>query len=416
MADTAQSAAAESARIQASAPVRAALEALLAVLEQAGAWFSADLQWRETQQGLIAYSRAEHQDKRSYLRWPLEALPHVQPGMVVLDGVQLKIAPDVEAAAPAQATVLQAQLALLNATAAPTHWRALHPLLALASDSPLRQALAAVAGPEAPWQQYPSLLAPEEEPALCCASLLSRRLAPVAPAADQGDAQEMAWCLVPLLETFMADATGEPLSMNARAVPPSLRVFARGVDNEPMRVRFGSLDALDGWLRDATLDLSWPSLASVPLALRLPDGRALRVERRRAGAQAQLPPALQALRPYLPQVAVGDDEVRVSKLLIPPPAAPLALRRVLTLLLAQLMPDLSQADRQRWLAASEEQLLAENTAWWQARQGETAALPTTPVRASCEALCAWALAQLARYREQSPARQSQGAGHTELSP
>ncbi|MBK5969028.1 MULTISPECIES: hypothetical protein [Thiorhodovibrio] len=408
-ADTARAAPPTAGRIHASDAVRSALEALLAALEAAGTWMSADLQWRASEQGLTAYSLAAHGDKRSYLRWPLEALPRYQPGAVVLENDQLQPGQIPEETTAAQQRLLDAQLALLNALEASARWRATHPVLALPERSPLRQALAAMAAPDAPWQQDPELLRPAQASALCCASLLGRRLVAVAPRVDQDGTGEPSWHLAPLLDTLVADAEGEPLVINPRAVPPSVRLFARGGGQQPLRVRLAQLDALDAWLRDGVLDLSWPWLGSVPLTLRLPDGRPLRVARMRAGVLAHLPPPLQALRPYLPQVAVANEEVRLSKLLIPPPGAPLALRRVLGLLLGQLAPGLGSAEQQRWVRASEEQLLAENTAWWAARQGEAAALPAGALKDGCDALCARALAQLDAYRAPLATREAPGS-------
>lgn len=134
-------------------------------------------------------------------------------------------------------------------------------------------------------------------------------------------------------------------------------------------VKYSDYDAYDLYFNYGFVEKNTTFVRSVPMEISLPGLGGIKVRASVATVQhTYVPPEMAHLAPYLPAITFdrATRVLEVSFLLIPRQTAnPLALRRVLQILLTQFDPTLSQLKCVEYMEMVEEQLLAGNVQFYQ---------------------------------------------------
>jgi hypothetical protein len=91
------------------------------------------------------------------------------------------------------------------------------------------------------------------------------------------------------------------------------------------------------------------------------------------------------------------EEVKINKLLIPGPAAPRALQRVLAGVVQNLCKGMSQPDVAAWVKKQEAVVMETNRLWWHELSDMAETLPNVPVAEQVRQLCRIGTRHMARY-------------------
>jgi hypothetical protein len=133
-------------------------------------------------------------------------------------------------------------------------------------------------------------------------------------------------------------------------------------DSDECFVVYSNLDQYTSYVNYGFMDESAPFIVSQGARLELSQGLTVRVGRNIAGAfKGKLPQKVRDLRIFMPRVHSPDkDTLAVSRLLIPGPTAPKALRRVLTVLFRSKRPDWTEKQLEAAVLDAERKLLDRN--------------------------------------------------------
>ncbi len=151
---------------------------------------------------------------------------------------------------------------------------------------------------------------------------------------------------------------GDLVVENRQPVPESLECYAI----------YGIMDSLDSLLRYDFIDESAPIVRSVPIELDVP-GKGKIIINSLTGAmnKKKLAKEINDLNRYMPIAALNKKEntITASHLLIPTGGSPMALRRILVILLTKLTGDVpNESFRKAWLREAELKIMEKNNAYY----------------------------------------------------
>lgn len=132
-------------------------------------------------------------------------------------------------------------------------------------------------------------------------------------------------------------------------------------ESQECLVKYTQLDPLDSLLIYGFVDESSRICRSIPLEITFSQGVTLTIESRITLYQGRLPQNVQDLKFYIPQfIAINNNSVTLSHLLIPGPKAPYALRRVLAFVLSQIHSGRHNNDMSDMVNEAEAEIIFQN--------------------------------------------------------
>lgn len=192
---------------------------------------------------------------------------------------------------------------------------------------------------------------------------------------------------------------------------PSMNIVAASPEpNSEIFVRYNVFDPVDTFMFYGFVDKTAPWLASVPMTINVPNGRAVRVVNSGAARKKEPPKAFSDIRAYLPVIQPRrDGSLMVSRLFIPGKQAPRALRRVLSLIVRAASEASTRPEVMKAVLAVENAIVVKNLEWWTNFRTEIDAMSESPMKQSLVELCDTSADHLKAYRAHH-ARQGGGAG------
>lgn len=349
-----------------------------AALEEQGAWFDPALEFRVEGSDVGVFSRDLSAELKRVIRVPLVAMPVLDDFEMTAKGDVLTATPKEDSISEAQLTTMDRMLGVYNALGKLDQWKAQSPWFTLA-EAPETLAHLLTARNASPRLAALKRMAFEgEADALAADTFLGARKFNVSEknAALVGrDARFTV--LLPMIDYFNHRMTAQGFSVIRGESPPSIAVpAAPDAETGELFVRYNAFDAVDTYLYYGFVDVAVGYLLSVPLILRTPELR-LRVGAGGGMKAQKLAQSVQDLRLFMPGLqklgAEAPADFAVSKLVLPGPKAPRALRRVLIVVLNSVqVPKDRQAET---LLALEDQLIEANTVWWDTLLRLSEALP-----------------------------------------
>lgn len=381
---------------------------LLRLLSHRGAWFSPDLVVYGHNGDLSIRSVRSHTDRRSYIRVPLACMPLIEDFAVAFREDSFVCSPVNEDVANAHRDVMSLMFDVYNETKKAVWWSSFCPFIALQPWADVRSYLVDAKRHVPKVLKLQNLILANDFSTLMVESFLGARLfnldAMYLNGSDGTESGQRYPVLLPLIDYFNHSLQAEGFTPHLLPSPPSMRVFGVPDETGEIFVRYNLYDPLDTLLFYGFVDVNAPWLASVPLALKLPDGRSLKVLNAGGTAKKNLSQPVHDLRMYLPMVQHPDaEEILISKLLVPGPAAPRALQRVLAYLLQSLGPGLKRADLLQWVGRLEKELLERNLQWWEELDRLRRDVPEElPIGRSLKDLCSFSQKHLRSYCSDRP--------------
>lgn len=379
---------------------------LCALLGAHGCWFNPDLliRLREGQIGL--FSRHPHQDRRSYIRLPLSLMPCQDDFHFSLSNGGLGCQPLTDRATAPQQQIMQAVVALYNANSKLEWWGQTFPLLALEDHPELLTAICQAKTHNPKLNKYLALAAQGEREKLLVESFLGSRVFRLTGEQRRRaglDERKQSEDLVtlPVIDLFNHRIAAEPYVINHQPPPSSMRVFARpDPESGELFVRYNLYDAVDTYLFYGFVDSTAPWLGSIPMVLEAGGRVRYQVLNTGAASPGKLPKNLQDLRLLMPNISRRKGVACLSRLLIPGPAAPRSLQRILAHLVRRQLSEVGQNELLTLVAALEEQLIEANLQWWRHLSKKVGTLAEEHPLAQ---LCRQSTAHIERYRKERPA-------------
>jgi hypothetical protein len=185
--------------------------------------------------------------------------------------------------------------------------------------------------------------------------------------------------LMPILDAMNHHSMGAPYLFGDQPESGPLLVMTRsiplpGTGNECF-ARYSIQDCFDGWMGYGFIDETPTFLRSLAMQIDLPDWGTIRTADVFSPRTKQdLPLSVSDLHFYIPKLlARRRNQIDTASVLVPGPQAPRALRRTLHFLIAELNPD--RPTSRDLVANAEQQVIAANTAYYQALAAFLRAMP-----------------------------------------
>lgn len=275
--------------------------------------------------------------------------------------------------AASEQAAMEAMLAVYNACGKPAAWRRTSPWLALGADPGVLDRLVAGRSQIRHVQNLDRLRSEGATDELLLRHFLGARayFLKAVSASRTTKARPASAVLMPFIDFLNHHFAARPYQLTADAgrAERTLWTFGDqpGAGSTECFVHYNVIDRLDSYLSYGFLDESAPIVASIPLAIALPEGGTLVVQGEIGGAfSGQLPSGARDLRTFMPQIRGADaGRLSVQRLLIPGPDKPMALRRVLRMLLPKALGPTKPAALRAAVESVERQVLRANLDYYE---------------------------------------------------
>ena len=353
-------------------PAAPVLRDLSKLLEHSGAWFNKQICVTATEYGAGIFASSDFPDLRSIMRVPIELMPRLSDFSVDTEGDQFTSPKVIGAPSPAQTDIMGMMIDIYNHSGSLAAWRSASPYFSMQDHAKAFDHL--VSGTS----ELSSEVQGEHARSLGGLFFNSRKLARQqdgSSASEHGPADGKVMVLMPMVDLFNHDSRASGFNFSKSSGRENLRVFARpDPDTKELFVRYNPmLDAVASYLNYGFVDASAPFMFSMRLEMAFRDFK-INVARSAAPA-VKVPAAFKDISLYMPMLAKEDNTVTLSKLVIPGPNAPNALRRVIALVLSSL--EVPQAELRAQIMSFEAQVIEKNFAYWQKMLSFIAAIPDT---------------------------------------
>ena len=339
-------------------PAAPALRDLVQILEHSGAWFNKQSCVTATEHGAGVFATSDFPDLRSIMRVPVDLMPRLSDFSVGTEGDRFTSPKVIGAPSPEQTDIMGMMIDIYNHSGSLAAWRGASPYFSLQEHAQVFDHLVSgMSGPlpETLWEHARSLGG---------SFFNSRKLAHQqdgSSASEHGPAAGKAVVLMPMVDLFNHDMRASGFNFSRSSGRENLRVFSRpDPDTKELFVRYNPMDAVVSYMNYGFVDASAPFMLSMRLEMPFRD---FQVKVARSAAPAfKVPPAFKDISLYMPMLAKEDKAVTLSKLVIPGPNAPNALRRVIALVLSGL--DVPQTELRAQIVAFEAHVIEQNFAYW----------------------------------------------------
>lgn len=340
-------------------PAASVLRDLAQILEYSGAWFNKQSCVTATEHGAGVFATSDFPDLRSIMRVPVDLMPRLSDFSVSTEGDRFTSPKVIGSPSSEQTDIMAMMIDIYNQSGSLAAWREASPYFSLQEHAQVFDYL--VSGmfglsPETVW---------EHEGSLGGSFFTSRKFALMqdgSSALEHGAVTGKTSVLLPMVDLFNHDMRASGYNCSKSSGRENLRVFARpDPDTKELFVRYNPMDAVGSYLNYGFVDASAPFMLSMRLEMAFRDFK-INVERSVAPA-VKVPSAFKDIPLYMPMLAKEDNTVSLSKLVIPGPNAPNALRRVIALVLSGL--EVPQAELRAQIMTFEAQVIEQNFAYWQ---------------------------------------------------
>lgn len=359
------------------------LDRLRDVVLAEGGGFSKNIRAVIRDGDLSVRANAETPPRERAMSIPTQCLPPCDPFDLAVDGDRFVARqPDPDVPEPAK-RCFHLMVELYNACGKPAFWRRTTPWLALRQDPELLDAMTETRAGAVKVEKLRELARTGAESDILVQTFLGSRifrLQPPSPSetgtgvGEDDGAQDISGStatedaktvLMPFVDFLNHDLRAA--SYHVAKDDDGVRRLWTGAecampDSDECFVRYSLVDALETWMVYGFVDESAAFFTSVPLTIHLPEDQQIVVEAfGTTPFEGQLPPQMSDVRPYVPLV-IGADEhgFSLSRLIIPGPQAPRALRRVLTFFLRRIGVRYSEAVLRHAVESAENQILRAN--------------------------------------------------------
>ena len=375
------------------------LRAIADFVTGAGGWLAPDLVIDARTDAFAMRSESARATPEPVIRVPLAAMPLVRDFDFRIAGGDL-VATPAGNATPLQVAVMGHITALYNAAGKLRGWLAQCPLFTLSGHDRMLSHLLNARANAAKIRRYRELIAAGDAENLTLASFFNARMFSVRNAhlrrLNRTDIEGSASAFLPLIDCFNHSLHAEPFGVDPEAEPLALQVRAAPDPSGELFVRYNLFDALETYLFFGFVDRTADWLGSVPFAHDLAGGARMVVTGEGNIYENRLPAEMRSLRPHLPRTTRdADGTFRLSKLIVPGPRQPDALRRVAAFLLSSMGIEADTIAHE--VARLEEHVLDVNRRYWREFAARAAELPADTPAADLHALSDASLSHLAGY-------------------
>jgi hypothetical protein len=353
--------------------VRAALEDLAATVARHGGRAAAGARCCARNGALTIHAAPAPGRGERLLEVPELCLPPVDAFAFDVRQDRFAIRRTLRPVADSERAAMDAMLAVYNACGKPAAWRRISPWLALGADQPVLDRLAAGRSRIRHVQTLTRLQAEGATDELLLRHFLGARayFLKAVSATRAANARPASAVLMPFIDFLNHHFAARPYQLTADGGRAERTLWTFGdqphAGSRECFVHYNVIDRLDSYLSYGFLDASAPIVASIPLDIALPTGGTLVVQGEVGGAfPGHLPSGARDLRVYMPQVR-SDDGGRLSlqRLLIPGADKPMALRRVLRMLLPKALGPTKPAGLRAAVESVECQVLQTNLDYYE---------------------------------------------------
>ena len=340
-------------------PAAPVLRDLAQILEYSGAWFNKQSCVTATEHGAGVFATSDFPDLRSIMRVPVDLMPRLSDFSVSTEGDRFTSPKVIGSPSSEQTDIMAMMIDIYNQSGSLAAWREASPYFSLQEHAQVFDYLVSgMSGsfPETLW---------EHEGSLGGSFFTSRKFALMqdgSSALEHGAVTGKTSVLLPMVDLFNHDMRASGFNFSKSSSHENLRVFSRpDPDTRELFVRYNLMDAVGSYLNYGFVDASAPFMLSMRLEMAFRDFK-INVARSAAPA-VKVPSAFKDIPLYMPMLAKEDNTVSLSKLVIPGPNAPNALRRVIALVLSGL--EVPQAELRAQIMTFEAQVIEQNFAYWQ---------------------------------------------------
>ena len=368
------------------------------VLGAKNAWFNPDLEIRVDGSNVSMISRSLFGDLRGMIRVPVATMPVLDDFDITVSGNDLQCNAAHKDVDDTQVRLMNLILETYNALGKIPQWKSETPWFSL-TDHPDALAHLMTGRPQTGrLKELERMRQDGQWDAMAQDTFIGARKFNLSESHCKmigRDAPNGVKVIMPIIDFFNHRMGAQGFKISAVPAPPSMRIQAvPDPETGELFVRYNVFDTLDTYLYYGFVDQGVGYLSSVPCTLQIGE-TTLKVDA--GGGQSKLtklPPAIKDLRLFIPSITkTTAGDFAASKLVIPGPKAPRALRRVLTVLLNTLqVPKTKMADT---LRQAEQDLLAQNETWWTDLAQKCAQIPKEN---TIHTLCENGLAHIAQYR------------------
>lgn len=325
------------------AAVGGALKALAGTVADNGGFFSPSAR-TVCREGDLTIAADQHDTPgNALIQVPEACLPPISAFDLSASDDSIVIDGDDDALADVQRTTFRQMIDVYNACGKLAQWRHESPWFALAEDGDLFEHLLSARPSAKKVQACRELRDSGRWDELLVWSFLGSRTFLLGPAPGRNGSDQGEPVLMPFIDfqnhdfrarsyQFAEDGTGSRVLWTQKVHPVA--------ESDECFVCYNLMDSLDTYLTYGFVDESAPILNSVPVEVELSNGCSLSV-RGESGPpfKRELPPGMRDARLFMPQIREHEpDRFVVSRLFLPGPNAPRALRRVLAYLIRSLRP------------------------------------------------------------------------------
>jgi hypothetical protein len=347
-------------------------------LASEGAWFNPDLEIRVDSAGISMVSRNAFKDLRSVIRVPVASMPVLEDFDISLIGNEFRAEPRAETVSKAHIDLMQRMLDVFNVLGKAEAWRETSPWFSLSEHEDVLEHFLTCRPYRGRFAERREKMQRGEWDALTVDTFMGSRKfnlnANVLTELGREAPKGAATVLMPIIDYFNHNMNAQSFNIQKTPAPMSMRIRATPhPDTGELFVRYNVFDMLDTYLNYGFVEPGVGYLVSMPCEIKF-DDVTLRVIAAGNPKKMELPKGLQDLRIFLPAVQkASENTYNVTKLVIPGPRAPRALRRVLQVVLNSI--GVPEQDRARGVVEIEEALLAQNEAWWTTLAEKSTAVP-----------------------------------------
>lgn len=301
------------------------------------------------------------------LALPPECLIPIEEVSLCLDGDELAIESHMPQLAPQRLALLETMLTLFNQTGKVTTHKATSPWSMSVSARELFRELLRGRSKQV-YQELQNHIDDRDTEQLIIGSLLKTRVIGFTTRQDSERRTQMLMPVADLVNHHPLAPTYTNFVDQRGHSQLVIKAFYPDPQTRECFVRYGYYDALDLYLTYGYVDTQTFFVRSVPLEIDLEGHGTLKVHSLCAHPpRRNLPPQIADLDVYLPNFTIdhGKKCAEASFLLIPQASAPYALRRVLSVILANLTPGVNQQHLKQLIEIAETRILDQNRSYYQ---------------------------------------------------
>jgi tetratricopeptide (TPR) repeat protein len=379
--------------------VLAPMRHICQLLAKKGAWFNLDLRIC-AENGNLSLHGTPGAPRASYMRVPVALMPQLECFDITSHAGKLVAIPNGTPLLDHQQEMMEAMMALYNATDKLQLWKESLPFVAWDAPKVLEYLLSARPSNNN-LSRYSELFKAGEQDQLLVDSFFGSRKFGInehsLKALGVKGHMTHRYALMPLVDCLNHHLNAEGYNTPLVGGQPAMRTFhVPDAETGELFVRYNLYDAVDTTLSYGFMDGACTWLSSVPVTLNI-SGNRLDIQGIPMQLRGPLPAAMEDIRAYMPAFhRKSERQAEVTKLMLCV-ENPYSLRRVLTYLVYQLGIAHTELVARQQVAELERQLIEKNLQWWNGLESLTQALPDGH---AAKQLCRHSLGIITKYQNE----------------